>query len=187
MVTLSEWENAYQVVKNSMTTMIENEESDFIKNLIQQKIDNLIVDCFAFKKCSAFDSIKEQLQNKTSPLVTDSVFFILVEHEKNKLLQRNSEEEYPTGLQDTVIWYINSYQLNGIQSKVQSGSPFYRLPVLMMPIILAHNTLYESEMWLNPSQRFELQKIIDFDLEWFEATFNYAFGYFKNIKMELTQ
>jgi hypothetical protein len=57
----------------------------------------------------------------------------------------------------------------------------------MMPIILAHNVLYESEMWLKRAQKFELQKIIDFDQEWFEATFNYAFGYFKTLNTELTQ
>jgi hypothetical protein len=180
LVTLSEWEKAYQAVINSMNIMFEKEESDFIKNLIQQKLDNLVVDCFAFKKYSAFDSIKEHLQNKKTTAINDHIFFdCLINPEKNKLLQRNSEEEYPTGLQPTVIWYINRYQLNDIQSKVQSGNPSYRLPVLMMPIILAHNTFHESEMRLNPGQRFELQKIIDFDKEWFETTFNYAFGYFK--------
>lgn len=184
LVHSTEWTVSYLAVRKSIEQKIEIEESDFIKSIMNQQIESLLDNGFKQIILSSIESVKSHLKGITSP-ITFNIFITVTNQDKNKLLQRCADEYYPQALSGTVNWYVENYKLHELQNNIQAGNPNWRLPVLMMPIILAHNAVHGSKIWLNSSQRYELQKIIDFDQEWFETAFNLAFGYFQYKKTEV--
>ena len=184
LVNFKTWKVAYLAVIKSIEQKIGIEDSDFIKSIMKKQIDSLLNTGFTKINLSSLESVKESLAGKVLP-ISYEVFRLSIKPNKDMFLQRCAEEIFPEALSGTISWYVEKYKLHDLQGEIQSKNPAYRLPVLMMPIVLAHNAIHESELSLKPSQRFELQKVIDFDREWFKTAFNLAFGYFRFQKMEV--
>jgi hypothetical protein len=178
LVRLSEWEASLNQYKEKISINL-NDDEELVNELIKKKIlkiETLSLSMSSIGGILRFKLLNEfpqELQAMAHPLFMEP----LIKSELQKLLQRQSDSEWPE-----LLSYFVETECQKLPNRYSSFLLTYhsfQLSIIFLPLLLAWRTMSsDMEDWpKNTADLFKIKQLKYFDEDWFNTSFQYLSGW----------
>ena len=177
LIPISTWERILKAYRDNLKTAIDDEiVTTLLRELIEQiaelnDVMGTVAKIIKQRVLNEPDNDLDLMKRPNAGQITAE----LIANQRQILLQRQSDAQWPELLKGEIEQKWSN--LPDSLSRLIQGEQYHRATVVHFPFVLAYRLFFDSEDLEAPTHVFKYRRLKQFDEDWYNATFNFACGY----------